>query len=253
MPIFIEDNYMNQIKACLAFPDVDNLLLSDEQIKDICIAPALREYFSKFPIKHEYQEPVGYNEEKTVSFPDSYVFGVLTCCVSDIGNNVIGNGGDFWSIVAYNSFGLGNINISKGGDGMYGITGYNPNNAMEMNELYRDKWKSYQNKYVTLKFHPDYVKKEIKVYSTANGMLNITWAKHSENFQDVHFQFINDVVDLSKARLLDHLADTSGILSDTNLEITINAEALKDKASALRDKVIEKWNAIPDMIYLHVV
>jgi len=97
------------------------------------------------------------------------------------------------------------------------------------------------------------IKKEIKVYSTANGMLNITWAKHSENFQDVHFQFINDVIDLSKARLLDHLADTSGILSDTNLEITINAEALKDKASALRDKVIEKWNAIPDMIYLHVV
>ena len=95
MPIFIEDNYMNQIKACLAFPDVDNLLLSDEQIKDICIAPALREYFSKFPIKHEYQEPVGYNEEKTVSFPDSYVFGVLTCCVSDIGNNVIGNAGDY--------------------------------------------------------------------------------------------------------------------------------------------------------------
>lgn len=252
MSVLIEDRYLNQIKMGLGFPDVDFLLLQDNEICDLCIAPAMNDYFKKFPIKEEYQELMGGNEEKTVKFPSDYVFGIFDCRIVDVGGAVFGQGTSMWDYIMFQSMG-GNISYNSSNNGAYGVPKYNPSALIETREMYRNKWKSYQNQYSTIKFHPDFINKEVKIYSSVCGTLNITFAKWSDNFSHIRYEYINDVIDLAKSRLLDHLADTSGILTDTNAEITINSDALRTRASELRDKVLEKWNEIPDVVVIHAV
>lgn len=253
MPILIENKYLNQIKVCLAFPKEDNLLLDDSQIKELCVEPALREYFTKFPIRETQSVYKGTDSSVTVPFPDNYTFGVVDCRMVDVGNTTFGTGSDFWNIVAFNTFGGGNVTTNGKYGSAYGQPNYNPNGLLETRELYRNRMKSNQNQYTTIKFIPDFNKREVYVYSNQCGNVNITWTKFSEDFSSVKFQYINDVVDLAKARLMNHFADTAGIITDSNLEITINVDALTSKATELRDKVIEKWSAIPDVIYIHAV
>lgn len=249
MPITIEDKHLNQIKKVLAFPDVDNLLLDDNQIKDYCIAPALQKYFTKFPIKEMTSTPMGSGVELTIPFPDTYTFGVVDARITDIGM-IGGSGGAFWDIVQFQAF---QSNAIRGKTGAYGKRNYNPSALQQATENKRHQYKSYQNAYVTNKITMDYDNRQLLAYSSSSGRLNITWAKYSDDFSKVRYERQQDVIKLCQAELLQNLVDSSDILVDSASEITINVDALKDKAEKLTESVMEKWNEWPDVIYIHAV
>ena len=96
--ILIEDNYLGLIKKVIASPMVESLLLDDEEIKDLIIFPVLQKYFTKFPLREEYQTSI--NGEMSVTFPDDYTFGVLDARVVDIGL-LPGSGTSFWDLVMF--------------------------------------------------------------------------------------------------------------------------------------------------------
>jgi hypothetical protein len=244
----IDSMWLAQVKKVLAFPAVDELLLTDDDIKDLCIFPILQKYFTKFPIKEEQQLSI--NGELAIPFPDTYTFGVLDARVVDLGL-LPGSGTSFWDLVMFQT--TTSVGSSMRGTGAYGVKGYNPSGLLYQRDIERQKYKSQQNNYATVKSRVDFENRQLIVYSSITGALNITWAKYSNNFNDVRFERRDDVIKLCQAELLDHLADTASILSDSGLEITINIDQLKSRATELKDKVEERWSQINDIIWLHSV
>jgi hypothetical protein len=244
--VSIDSKYLMLIKRIIAAPMIDVLLLEDDQIKDLIIFPVLQKYFAKFPLKEEQELSI--NGELKIPFPDEFTFGVLDCRVVDIGL-LPGSGTSFWDLVMFqNTTSMGS---SMKGTGAYGVNGYNPSGLLYQRDIERQKFKSQQNLYTTIKSRVDYENKQLIVYSSITGALNITWAKYSNNFDSVMYERRDDVIKLCQAELLDHLVDAASILSDSGLEVNINIDALRTRSEDLKNKVEEKWMQIQDIIFLH--
>ncbi len=246
MSIQIDEKYLDQIKTALGYPDATDLHLTDDQIKTICIEPALRDYFGKFPIKAFYQADM--QEEVIIPFPDDFTFGVINARVTDVGM-MGGTGSAFWDVVFFNQY-SGSTSM-RNSAGAYGIKGYNPNGALQTRDLTRQASKSYQNQWNTVKFQIDNQNKKLHAYSTISGRLNLTWAKYSENFADIKFTYINDVINLCQANLIESFLSLNNMISDTSLETTLNADALKETMESKRTGVKDKWNEIPTVSVMH--
>jgi len=246
--VTISDLHLALIKKVLAYPAVDSLLLSDDDILDYCVYPSLQKYFVKFPIKAEQVGAI--NGEQFIAFPDAYTFGVLDARVVDMGL-LPGSGTSFWDLIMIQT--TTSVGSSTKGIGAYGVKGYNPSGLLYQRDVERQKFKSQQNNYTTVKSRVDLENRRLIVYSSTTGALNVTWAKFSNNFDAVSMERRDDVIKLCQAELLDHIADSASILSDTGLEITINIEALRTRATDLKDKVAEAWSSIHDIVFLHSV
>jgi hypothetical protein len=235
-----------QVKKVLGYPSLDNVVLTDDQIKELCIWPAMYRYFNKWPIKGFYSAQVG-DGEITVDFPDIYTFAVMDVRLVDRGLTM-GTGSSFWDIVAYQNVGGATIR-----GGTYGQAGYNPNGLFQMRSLQRQAIQSIQNANVTLKYFVDYPTKKVTAYTNMPGVLNITWAKLSYSFDDIRFERKFDVIKLAQSNLLFHLADHFAVITDTNMEININVEALKTRATELKQEIDDAWIQIPDISLVHIV
>lgn len=238
MAITISTEWLNQIKKVIAFPKVDNLFLTDSEIIDFAVFPAMQEYFTKFPIKVPYSIPI--SSEIQVPFPDEYTLGVTHVAFVDTGM-AVGTGTSFWDLVAFQSLGG---QAGAQGAGSFGKRGYNPNSLYQERLLQRMAIKSYQNTYMTTKWYIDRPNKQLIAYASSAGTLAITWAQTSNNFDDdVLYTRKLDVVQLAQANLLDHLCDISGMLTDSSLDAQINVTDLRTRATDLRTKIIDKWDA----------
>lgn len=245
-PIIIHEQYFNLIKAVIGYPDVDSLLLTDEQIKSFALFPSMQKYFNKFPIRVEQTQSI--NGETTIAFPDDYTFGVLDARTVDVGL-IGGVGGSFWDVVAFQSYN-NNYTTSKT-TGAYGKKGYNPSGLIYQRDVERQTLKSRQNMYATLKTRVDYTNKQLIAYSSITGTLNITWAKYSNDFNDIQYEYKMDVIKLAQAEVMLHLANSAAMLVDSSLEVSINVDHLKQSATDIFSEIKEKWDAIPDIILLH--
>jgi len=246
--VSIDTIFLNQIKKTIGWPDIDKLLLDDDQIKDLIVYEQLQNYFTKFPITMEHSENI--MGEKILDFPDEFVFGVLDCRVVDVGL-LGGVGGTFWDMAA--SQAISNTYMTNGRSGAYGKQRYNPSGLLHQVDHQRQMLKSRQNQYTTIKSRVDYPNRKLYVYTSSPGKLNITWAKYSNDFNDVIFERKNDVIYLCQASLMMHLANSAAMLNDASLEVTINFEYLKDQADKIKEEVFERWSQIPDVILVHAV
>lgn len=246
--VTIENTWLSLIKKSIGYPDIDNLLLGDDEIKDLCIFPMLQKYFTKFPIQVEYSQSI--NGEQEIDFPDDFTFGVVDARVVDVGL-VGGVGGSFWDVLAYNN--MSSNYISSKTAGAYGVRGYNPSGLMHQRDTQRQLYKSKQNQYTTLKTRVDQVNKKLIAYSSITGTLNIVWAKYSNDFSSVDFEKREDVIKLCQSELMMHLANSSALLSDSSLDVTINTDYLESQATKLKEQVEEKWENYVDIILLHGV
>lgn len=246
MAITITPEWLGIIKSCLGFPNVSNLLLEDDDIGAYAIFPALQKYFKKFPIKTEETQNI--NGEVFINFPDVYTFGIIDARVVDVGL-IGGTGGSYWDVLAFQLTG-GSAALKKS-SGAYGIKGYNPSGLIYQREMQRQSFKSYQNQYMTIKYRVDYPNRRLIAYSSTSGILNITWAKYSNDFDDVAFERKDDVVKLSQAYLMQHLANSAAILVNASLEVSINTDYLLSRAQELFTEVKETWDSIPDVTLVH--
>lgn len=239
--IQIDDLYFNQVKSVLAYPMVDNVVLDDDHIKELALFPAMMQYFRKFPLEDYLEQSI--TGQVIIDFPDEFTYGVLDARVVNKG---AGSSPAETSILQI----LASSNLSISRQNSYGIKGYNPNGlfqAQHSQRLYRN---SLAKESTTIKTKVDPQRKRVICYSNISGVLNITWAKYSFDFDNILFQHKQDVVKLSQANLLYHLADVSDIIDDSNLEVTINSDALKSRADALREEVMGIWDEYQDVIVL---
>lgn len=242
--LLIDQTDLNQIKKVLAYPSVPNVLLYDEEIKELCLLPAMTKYFAKFPIPK--RDELVFNAYLEVEFPDDLTFGVLDLRTTNKLAQTGSISSSFWEIVKYrNLYGTTNARWN----GQYG-TRYNFNGYMQNLITKKQVYDALQND-ATYHYNVNHAERKIEVFASSQASLTITWAKYSNNFNDIKYTYKYDVIELAQAYLLLHLADTGGMVTDSDLTKQINSEALKTRANEMMDRVLkEKWELIPDVILL---
>lgn len=238
----ISDYWLNHVKKVLAYPSVENIILTDDEIKAYCVYPALREYFTKFPIRETTEHELSTSDDTEIDFDDADTFGIIDARV--VGKETIsGSGASFWDLVYYNQMGLSPMRGSS-----YGLPKYNPNGrkqAIQNNKLAT----SSQANEATFDIRIDYNNSQIIIHTNSHGKANITWAKMSSDFNDIRFVFKMDVIELSQSYLMEHLAMATGIIN-TNIEISVNSDLLLSESKEIKERIREKWASYPDIIVI---
>lgn len=238
----IDTRWLNQIRKVLAYPEVDEILLTPAQIKEFCVIPALLRYFTKFPIKKKDQ--IAVQQAGTINFPDyseqkQEVIGVTD--LRFVNKDYPYGNSDLWAIVRY----------QQQGAAMRGVGGYGTRYDFGGNSAsliaQQQKYDSLQN---LNSYNADirWDERKIYYYSSVASALHIEWALSSLNFDHVRPQWRLDVIQLAQAELLWHLGRTTGIIEDTNLDQKVLSSELNAQAKELFDAVMEKWGEIPDPI-----
>jgi hypothetical protein len=236
--INISDLRLNQIKKVLAYPKVSNVLLSDDEIKAFCIEPAMREYFTKFPLVTEYSVDIGYTTEMTIPFPDSYTFGLVDFRVTN--TNITSATGGFSNFLNLSAFAQTSIyNRSS-----YGLKGYNPNFLAQQKLTEQQSLYAMREMNKTIRYKVDTENRRVIIFSNQAGKVYINWAAYSGDFSKIKYQYIEDVIKLSQANLLNHFCDSTDITTNNDLTLTINTDLLKTRADELRTSVMERWELI---------
>ena len=132
--------------------------------------------------------------------------------------------------------------------GSYGIWGFNPGFKRQMTSFKKQAIASRANE-ATLDIRVDEVNRKVTLFTNISGKANVTWAKSSENFDNIKYVYINDVIKLAQSYLKEHLADTTGIITK-NLEVDIDSDKLKSEALEMRREIMEKWAEIPS---IHII
>lgn len=243
----VPEPVLAQIKSIIQFPIIEELILEDDEIKQYCIHPSMQEYFTKFPVLKDAQYSItGYLE---VPFPTPETFGTLETRVVNRAGGV-GSAGrsQFWNILTYQSMSGNYRGLKSGtlGGGNYG-TRFNFNGLSQQNFASRQVFDSMMNNSSSYARTDPYERK-VKAYSDVGASLLIKWAMWSLQFADVRYSWQQDVIALSQARLLRYLARSAEIMSNSNIETQVNADALKSEADSMREDVMTRWREIPNIV-----
>jgi hypothetical protein len=243
--IIISDQWLNQIKKRLGYPSVSTIVLSDDDIKELIVKQALYEYFIRFPMIEEESHSIGMGSELIIDFPDINTFGCLDVRIVGKGYQST-YGGSFWDLVMYQSFGVTATTRNQYGAN---VKGYNPNALRQSRYAVRAATETAINQ-GTFKYRINQDLRKLYVYSTITSIVNIQWAKFSNNFSDVKFQFIWDVIKLCQGYFKLHMADTFSLISDSTAEVTVDVGLLKEEGNDLIKEIQEKWQAYVQPIIL---
>ena len=117
---------IQMIKSVLGYPVVDSIAISDDEVKQFCVAPALYQYFIKFPMP-VFEQRNQQVAEEIIYFPDDETLGLLdirTTGKTGFGQRM-GNSSDFWQVVRFNMQYATNRARTQNRGGIPGF--YNPN------------------------------------------------------------------------------------------------------------------------------
>jgi len=238
----ISSYWLSLVKKAIAYPSVEEVILTDADIKSYCIYPALRDYFTKFPLRVTSEYTLSSSAETEIAFPDSDTFGVLDARV--VGKEMIsGSGASFWDIAYYNTMGMSHLR-----GGTYGIPKYNPNFRKQAVYLQKMAISSLANE-ATTHIRVEEENSKMYIYHNGSGKANVTWAKSSEDFDKVRFVYKMDVIKLAQAYVKQHISDIAGLIT-TNLEVSMDVETLRADAKELFQQVYDKWQSIPDSVVI---
>lgn len=243
--IEIEDQWLQQIKKVTAYPGIANILLSDSEIKQYVVWPAMFDYFKKFPLEDRKEYPIF--EELAVAFPDNFVFGCRDIrVVEKFGSSATSF--SFWNIIKYRTIYGGSLKFS--GMGTYGSK-YNFNGLRQEYQRSRQVAESFSNQYNTFKYYVNHQDRQVEAYSSVSAKLVINWSRYSLNFSAVRPNELHNVIRLAQSYLLFHLSDSASLINDAQQDKSINVEAVKLRAQELYDMVVTNhWNLIPDTMIL---
>lgn len=241
MAITIDKKRLEEILVSIGFPIVtlDDIGLSEAQIKDYIIYPAMREFYKWFPIKNPQTYTVG--NSFTIDFPNANTFNVVDVRMipyKSSGNTITGN------IFVDQSF----INFPQRG-GRYG-TPYNYDSEIA-NVYQRMEQQSYIDYGKAVKFNVDEVNKQLKGYVNANSTISVTWAEYSDNFNTVPYNFIYDVIRLSQANLLRFLGNLRNQTSEIDISgSNVSGDNFITEADRLEELIMERWRGLSKVVLI---
>jgi hypothetical protein len=238
--ITIDEKYINEILSVAGYPVVT---LEDFEIKeksdliDLVIRPALREYYSFFPIILPLTYDIS-SSDFNIDFPTNETFDVIDARVNTLGSTYarpVGNplvDARYWW-PSRNSYGSGRYD-------------YNTFNAYfkEKNAL-----QSVIDTTKAIRIDVDQVNRKAYGYCNTFGKLNITWATYSNDFNAIPMIRMKEVLDLCKGYFLEKLVMIRGQQAG-GLPVNFNYQLLLEKSKDLIDKTTKAWENYPKICIL---
>lgn len=233
----ISDSDYQEILSELGFPVVsqDILEFSRDHIEDVFIFPAMREYFSWFPLK--LVQSVRITGDFTLDFPDEFTYGVIDARISTGGEGAA-SGSPFLNEIMIKQ-------RSGYGGGMYGTPydyGFTEARYME-----RSLQQAQMNTQRVKRLDIDEGNRTVTGYSNVSGELIITWAKYSDDFATIPFRRKTEVINLAKANVLRGFAMLRGQFS-SDINVDFNADVFSRRADELYEKTMNKWKRMTKVV-----
>ena len=239
--LVISDADYNRILTAIGYPLIaaTDLNLTDDQIKTLFILPVLTDtYYVLFPIIANTQVTI--TSSFSIAFPDDYTFGVVDARVNTrpySGSAKVAN-----PIINDLIITIGGRSQKKWGTPYdYGFSQVKIMERMERDAIVEDE--------KAIKIHVDIANRVLEGYSNTYGELSITWAKYSNDFNDIKFQLKADAIKLAQARLLEYL----GMLREqavNDLPTELDGSEFLSKSESYREEVLEKWHKHTKVVML---
>lgn len=235
MTITISADHLQEILTETTFPIISfaEFPYTEEQVKNVFIWKAMREYYKWFPLEDIQEVVIG--NQFDIAFPDAETFNVKDCkLVTNAVSTGVPTGNPFSDNAQIMS-----INAPK--SNRYG-TGNNYNQHLSYHNK-RAEYEGLKNSFNAFRFYVDHNTKSVKGYSNlAQARLNITWAKYSTDYNSIRFDRVEEVNKLSASEILRALGSLYQFQS-TELENEMNADYMIERSEQLREEVLTSWKA----------
>lgn len=239
--IEISEKDFNEIKKCIGYPvitDEFNYIITDEQIKEYSIAPALNEFYRWFPIIIQKAIPVSggalieYECEDTVVGIFKNQFVPATSSYGTAQTMING-------LFLMNPFASAN-QVSYPSQNTRGFgTPYN----------YDFSQFAYQNRFLTESqeamnsgqfVYYDEINNKIQLKSLLSGVFYLELASVSNSVNKIPFRLRPSFIKYAQSLLLENFAFILG-LSETELPSSIDIDTLREKSDNYKEEVLTYW------------
>jgi len=238
----ISDYDYQRILTAVGYPVIteEDLGITADDIKNLLILSSLKNVFFKwFPVLDREQVSIG--TSFSIDFPDEYTFGVTDIRLVPPGSGTsktsnplineaiikVRSGGH------YNKWGSGN---DYGYSQVYEMEKARAQSAISINK--------------SLKKIVDYTNRKITGYSNIAGELSITWAKFSEDFDDVPHKFKEDVIKLAQSAVLRYFGMLRNQSVDNGIPSSLDGTEFLDRADTLEEEVMNKFKNFSKVVLI---
>lgn len=237
--ITIDDQDLDEIYFETGVPVIDkeDVEVPVDNVKKVCVFPAMMEYFAWFPLTLVSEYDVS-NSSFSVDFPTQNTFGITDARII-LSSGQGSAGSPFVNSLIYKR-------ASSGGYGRSGQYGY----AMyEAKLLERQFQQANMNLNVTKQLTANSRTRKLTGFISSVGTLKVTWAEISYTFSDIPMRDRLDVKDLAKSKLLRAVGMIRAQQQNT-MDMEMNYQQFLDRAQALEEKVLEKWRGKTKVVVL---
>lgn len=245
MSLIISDEVFGRVMKSMGYPiitisDLSGGLMTEEQFKDFVLYDALQEYFSWFPIEDKQEYSVGTSFE--IDFPSEEVYDVVDYRMITTNNSYMGKtGSPFINAVQTSTF------SSTYSRGQYG-TPYHYG-SFEANATERMARQAVIDQYKVVNVQMDYQNRKVTGYTNYSGKLNITWAKKSDNFDDVPFAHQTDVIELMRAETFLYFGNLRN-QSAGSTDVDLDGGELVSQGERIKENIMEKFRDKPKIVVI---
>lgn len=203
-----------------------------QQILQYVVVPALREYWSWFPIEHTTSTFVAGSDfdvpYPTLDNPSWNVIGIVDGRLTTRQQSNSDTGSVF----------LNSIITQVKNSGRYG-TAYDY--GYESAKWYLDAYqRSSQNSIRALRLHVHPETRNVTGFANTSGELILTWGIGSTRFDDIPYTRKTEVLNLCKSKILG-LFYRLRTQMDAGTGVSFNGEAFKTRADTLEERTLTKW------------
>lgn len=239
MSLTISETDYAEILMEIGYPVITetDLEFTREQIQSLMIAPALRQYFIWFPITEQTSHMVTNTFE--IPFPDDKTYGIIDARINTDAVNGGRTGSPYMNELL--------ISTQKLSSGYYGTSyDYGITEARYLENAYA---KSARGVIKAQNIRVDTIHKVIKGSTTVAGELIVTWAKYSENMDDVPYRRKGEVKALAKSNVLRAFSQLRSQI-DYETGTAINTSELMERANNLEESIMSKWKEFTKVVVI---
>lgn len=234
MAIVIDSDSFEEIASIIGYPKVPLFPNKEWYLKN-AVTPALREYFKWFPIKEEETRKVGVGNF-SIDFPDETTFGIADARAIDGHTNNFNTLNNPWSLFTQT------VKLQGKTDKLF-------SGRQETQNLYYETYvRSMSNRTRAFRVRVDKHGKRVWGNSNEDLRVNITWIKFSEDWGDIHFNQLNNAIELAQAFLCERQYNIRAQFEHDST-ITISNEVLKEKADR-KLEIIDEWQQLAKVVGL---
>lgn len=229
--IVISDETYQEIISVIGYPildpDEEDFEYTKEQIITFAIRPAMREYFKWFP--KTFSEDFQISQTFSIPFPNDETYTAKNIRVNknSLTTGTTGNP-------------LINSRVYKVDSQMWQWNSryhYNMNRALNLEIAENQSQIGFT---ASIRHEVDKINRVVHGYSNVLGRLSITWCQVSNNFDDVNYSRIDELIKLCQGKLMLKIGMIRG-QQNNNTPVDFNFDMFISEGKEYEKEVMEGW------------